>query len=470
MAGAWVHGIAAKRAEVLRAMNMMPALPHLFVGLLLGLSEALVSPESLKQVSVEGSKYITTQFENALNGVKEMKLLMDKTGEDHQEILNTLEETKKNKEEALKQAMESEQLLAEKQEACNETMLALWEECKPCLKQTCVSFYSKTCRSGSGLVGRQFEEFLNRSSPFSILVNGEKIDTLTREDEKQHMTLEDLEAGYSTVEDSVEDIFQESMKAFRHMKPFFPNPFRGGFGEPLRDPFIQPHLSFPFSVSATRRERSPSFEPFFSGHFESLFKAAQKMMERSHQLAQGPLLNGRDSREGNVTDGKTTCKELRRNSAGCLKMRDKCEKCKEILAIDCSGKDLMHGRLQEKFEDSVHLAEKFTRQYDELLQKFSERMLNTTSLLEQLNKQFGWVSRLANITDNKDGIFKVTTAYSTSGSGGAPSDTTVTVQLFDSEPFTFTVPGNILMEDPKFSDLLAQEALKRYKTEVIEAA
>lgn len=57
--------------------------------------------------------------------------------------------------EAVQLAREKEQQLAAKQEVCNETMLALWEECKPCLKHTCMRFYSRTCRSGSGLVGRQ---------------------------------------------------------------------------------------------------------------------------------------------------------------------------------------------------------------------------------------------------------------------------------------------------------------------------
>jgi hypothetical protein len=38
---------------------------------------------------------------------------------------------------------------------CNETMTALWEECKPCLKQTCMKFYARVCRSGSSLIGRQ---------------------------------------------------------------------------------------------------------------------------------------------------------------------------------------------------------------------------------------------------------------------------------------------------------------------------
>lgn len=57
--------------------------------------------------------------------------------------------------EAIREAQEMEVKLVHEEEACNETMKALWEECKPCLKTTCVKYYSRTCSSGSGLVGRQ---------------------------------------------------------------------------------------------------------------------------------------------------------------------------------------------------------------------------------------------------------------------------------------------------------------------------
>src|SRR4029434_8547886 len=57
--------------------------------------------------------------------------------------------------EALKTAQEMETKLEEEQEVCNDTIKALWEECKPCLKNTCIKFYSRTCSSGAALVGRQ---------------------------------------------------------------------------------------------------------------------------------------------------------------------------------------------------------------------------------------------------------------------------------------------------------------------------
>ena len=44
-----------------------------------------------------------------------------------------------------------------------------------------------------------------------------------------------------------------------------------------------------------------------------------------------------------------------------------------------------------------------------------------------------------------------------------PGDTNVSVKLFDSPPMTFSVPGDIPWTDPKFSEVVAQEALDRYK-------
>lgn len=65
----------------------------------------------------------------------------------------------------MRTAQEMEAKLVEEEEVCNETMKALWEECKPCLKNTCVKYYSRTCSSGSGLVGRQV-----RPSPARTLI------------------------------------------------------------------------------------------------------------------------------------------------------------------------------------------------------------------------------------------------------------------------------------------------------------
>lgn len=50
------------------------------------------------------------------------------------------------------------------------------------------------------------------------------------------------------------------------------------------------------------------------------------------------------------------------------------------------------------------------------MRAFQAEMLNTTSLLDQLNRQFGWVSRLANLTQGTDGFLQVTTVSRPEGS------------------------------------------------------
>ncbi|KAM6355117.1 clusterin [Podargus strigoides] len=424
--------------------------------------QALVPPSELKQMSAAGSKYIDTEVENAINGVKQMKTLMDKTSKDHQAILQTLEETKRRKEEAVRLAREKEQELAATQEVCNETMLALWEECKPCLKHTCMRFYSRTCHSGSGLVGRQLEEFLNHSSPFSIWVNGERLDSLLERDQRQERQLGDLEERFELLEDGIDDIFQDSTQVYGRMYPFFQAPF-GGFREVFRPPVQRVRL-FP------RRERfSRELHPFFQHPhrgfqhlFQPLFEMTQRMLEGGWEHPLGGFAPG----SRNSSDERMVCREIRRNSAGCLRLRDECEKCRDILSVDCGERDPAQSQLREQLEDALRLAERFTRRYDDLLGAFQAEMLNTTSLLDQLNQQFGWVSRLSNLTLGTDRFLQVTTILSKAPNledPSAPPDTQVTVQLFDSEPLSLTVPGDISWNDPRFMEIVAEQALQHYK-------
>lgn len=48
-----------------------------------------------------------------------------------------------------------------------------------------------------------------------------------------------------------------------------------------------------------------------------------------------------------------------------------------------------------------------------------------------------------------------------------PEDSKVSVQLFDSPPMTFSVPGNVPWNDPKFPEVVAQEALDRFKESTV---
>uniref|UniRef100_UPI0037E7745F clusterin n=1 Tax=Semicossyphus pulcher TaxID=241346 RepID=UPI0037E7745F len=432
------------------------------LALLLASANCILPPtkDDLAQISLLGEQYLDKQIENAVNGVKEMKTVMQKSSEEHQRFLDALRKTKEQKEDAMRTAEVMETKLEQEEEVCNDTMKTLWEECKPCLKNTCVKYYSRTCSSGSGLVGRQLEEVLNRTSPFSIWINGEKIDVLQQEGQRQSKEFHNLEEKYTEMADGVDSIFTDSMKVADHVHYSPPVFFLGPFNRRSR------------SIRSLFRDPFHSFQNLFSpmtGMGRNFFSSMGSMMDMDTDMT--PNEDGDLNEDVVITkpfgNGRMTCREIRRNSAGCIKFRDECQKCKEIQHIDCSGKRPLEGPLKEELESALALAERFTQQYNSLLKRFEEQMFNTSSIVDLLNRQFGWVSSLANNT--KDDIFRIQTVISKDPEEKQgepekqPGDTKVSVQLFDSTPMNFSVPGDIPWTDPKFSEVVAQEALDRYK-------
>lgn len=435
------------------------------VALILASVNCLVPPskEDLNQISIQGEKFLDKQIETAVNGVKEMESVMQTSSEEHQKFLDALEKTKDLKEEAMRSAQEMEAKLEQEEEVCNDTMRALWEECKPCLKNTCVKYYSRTCSSGSGLVGRQLEGVLNRTSPFSIWINGENMDVLQQEGQRQSQEFTNLEEKYSEMAHGVNSIFSNSMKVADHLHfnppSFFFSDFLGPFTRRSR------------SIRSLFRDPFHGFQDLFSpmiGMSRNIFSSMGSMVDMDSDTA--PSEDGSLNEDVVITkpfgDGSMTCREIRRNSAGCIKFREECQKCKEIQQMDCSGRKPLEGPLKAELEAALALAERFTQQYNLLLKRFEEKMLNTSSVLDMLNREFGWVSSLANITD----VFQVQTVTVTGsdaeekpGEEQKPAETSVSVQLFDAPAMNVSVPGDIPWSDPKFSEVVAQEALDRYR-------
>ncbi|TNN60648.1 Clusterin [Liparis tanakae] len=382
------------------------------VALLLASVNCLLPPskEDLNQISLRGEKYLSKQIETAVNGVKEMKSVMETSSEDHQRVLDVLEKTKEQKEEAVLMAQEMEAKLEQEQEVCNQTTRALWEQCKPCLKNTCVKYYSRTCSSGSGLVGRQLEEVLNRTSPFSIWINGENTEVLQQEGRRQRQEFDSLQEQFTEMTDVVDNMFSESLKVANHVhfSPpvfFFPN-------------FLGPSRS----IRSLFHDPMHGFQDMFSPMMDmgrNLFSSMGAMADAHPDTAPGE--DGSVNEDVVVTKPfggvRMTCREIRRNSAGCLKFREECQKCKEIqhigditlTSLKCVGIGAV--RLLRPCRRAVPLT------YETTLQ--------------------------VNITNSEE--------------------TTVSVQLFDSPPMSFGVHSDILWTDPKFSEVVAQEALDRYK-------
>lgn len=451
------------------------------VALLLSSAHCLLPPpsaEDLGQLSVQGEKFLDQQIEDAILGVKEMKTVMEQSGQEHKKFLDALERTKRKKEEALRTAREMETKLEKAEEGCNDTMKALWEECKPCLKNTCIKYYSRTCSSGAGMVGRQLDEVLNRTSPFSIWINGGDVGLLERQDGDQNRRFHNLEEHYREETQSVENMFLDSMKVFDHMRsihpPMFPSgPFLTTSRRGKRPDGVEIHQR----PRVARSQREHDFLGFQSVFFPMMDVARGLLGSMDPMLGPDNGMEMPASEDGSVNEdvvitkplgngAQMTCREIRRNSAGCIKLREECEKCREIQNIDCSGSKPLQGPLKLDLERALAMAERLTQEYNALLGRMEQQMINTSSLLDFFDRQFGWVSALANNTKTKDGIFKVQAVISQAGEteeASPPGDTKVSVQLFDTPPMTFAIPGDIPWSDPKFSEVVANEALERYK-------
>ncbi|EGW05785.1 clusterin [Cricetulus griseus] len=436
----------------------------LCVGLLLTwdngmvLGEQEVSDNELKEMSTQGSRYINKEIQNAVQGVKQIKTLIEKTNEERKSLLNSLEEAKKKKEDALDDTRDTEMKLKAFPEVCNETMMALWEECKPCLKQTCMKFYARVCRSGSGLVGRQLEEFLNQSSPFYFWMNGDRIDSLMESDRQQSQVLDAMQDSFTRASGIMDMLFQDRFFTHEPQDTHYFSPF----GFPHRRPhFLYPKSRLVRSLIPLSHYGPPSFHDMFQPFLEMIHQAQQAMDVQFHRPAfQFP---DKGLREGE--DDRAVCKEIRHNSTGCLKMKGQCEKCQEILSVDCSANNPAQAHLRQELNDSLQMAERLTQQYNELLHSLQTKMLNTSSLLEQLNEQFNWVSQLANLTQGEDQYYlRVSTVTTHSNNSEEPSRVTeVVVKLFDSDPITVVLPEEVSKDNPKFMDTVAEKALQEYR-------
>lgn len=426
-------------------------------GMVLGEQE--VSDNELQELSTQGSRYINKEIQNAVQGVKHIKTLIEKTNAERKSLLNSLEEAKKKKEDALEDTRDSEMKLKAFPEVCNETMMALWEECKPCLKHTCMKFYARVCRSGSGLVGQQLEEFLNQSSPFYFWMNGDRIDSLLESDRQQSQVLDAMQDSFARASGIIDTLFQDRFFARELHDPHYFSPI----GFPHKRPhFLYPKSRLVRSLMSPSHYGPPSFHNMFQPFFEMIHQAQQAMDVQLHSPAfQFPDVDF--LREGE--DDRTVCKEIRRNSTGCLKMKGQCEKCQEILSVDCSTNNPAQANLRQELNDSLQVAERLTEQYKELLQSFQSKMLNTSSLLEQLNDQFNWVSQLANLTQGEDKYYlRVSTVTTHSSDSEVPSRVTeVVVKLFDSDPITVVLPEEVSKDNPKFMDTVAEKALQEYR-------
>uniref|UniRef100_A0A4W2GR74 Clusterin n=1 Tax=Bos indicus x Bos taurus TaxID=30522 RepID=A0A4W2GR74_BOBOX len=391
------------------------------------------------EMSTEGSKY----------EVKQIRTQIEQTNEERKLLHSSLEEAKKKKENPLNDTRDSETKLKASQGVCKKTTTALWDECKPCLKQICMKFYAPVCRSGSGLVGHQVTR---RPAPSAQHVSGRGMRT-----EYASLILHRVPsvgislprgsptpAGCPAVQLKSDPIYLETAS----------DPTASGLSPTSLPHHAHPRFQPPIMNPGARCQPALPAEP--SQRARQWCGRAQRDGAAHVAPCDFPCVSPENS-------DRTVCKEIRHNSTGCLWMEEQCEKCQEILGVDCSASNPTQTLLRQQLNESLQLAEKFSRLYNQLLQSYQQKLLNTSALLKQLNEQFTWVSQLANLTQNDDQYHLQVSMVSLECSDPSiPSGLTkVAVKLFNSFPITVTVPQEV--SSPDFMENAVEKALQRYR-------
>ncbi|XP_063307573.1 clusterin-like protein 1 isoform X2 [Pelobates fuscus] len=104
-----------------------------------------IDSKKLKVLSKIGEEYVEHEIKNALQGIRQMKKVMEANEVKHENILKSLRKTAEEKEEAVTLYEDVNQRLDLAETQCKDLMKTSWDTCKACLEKSCLKFYIITC-------------------------------------------------------------------------------------------------------------------------------------------------------------------------------------------------------------------------------------------------------------------------------------------------------------------------------------
>ncbi|MBN3307364.1 CLUL1 protein, partial [Amia calva] len=427
------------------------------------------------ELSRDGEKYVDEEMKRALFGVKQMKEVMEKNGKKHEHLMKSLRHSSEKKQGAVQLAKEVQQKLGEAELQCQEALKSSWEECKPCLRDTCKSFYTSTCRRGFSTFSTKVKEFIQKmSSQFSLLDNQDLIFNQTSE--SFDIEVVQIENSFNQLLSEVGSLYAQSMALFDKMREKFDQAFQAMF---TSDPQAKGLIEKPLSPAPQTYDSGfldglgledvlESFLDFGRTVFDDFSSVITEVFDDLHKNTE----DGSEKEKGKEllfptlmpSQRRQLCRDLRRQSSQCWQLQTKCQLCQTTLLQECPRVTELHTE-QNEVSRLVNVS---SQQYDEILHIVQRHTEDTVGWLANMAARFGWVAELANTNVESENVFTVSTVkwFAMIRKKRAPlslSDTTVEVNILDSHNFTLTVPGELEVQDPAFINYVAQEALRLYK-------
>ncbi|KAK7159285.1 hypothetical protein R3I94_005576 [Phoxinus phoxinus] len=428
-----------------------------------------ISANTLKRLSLEGEKLVDQEVSKALYGIKEMKEVMAGNEEKHANLMKSLMHSGEKKKGAAKIAQDLAKKLNEAELQCKESLKSSWEECRPCLEDTCKNFYTNTCRRGFSTFTNKLQNFFQRlSSRFGPRDAQDEV-ALNQSAENPDLEVVRIEDSFSNLLTKVGTLVNRSTVLVSHFHHELDQALRRAFS-----PELQEDKESELALKPANKALDSAFREGvgLDDVLESFFDFGRNVLEEFGAVITQAFSDihdavGKTAKEEEkklfpqFLQNRRLCRDLRRQSSECWQLQSKCEACQGPLFTECSNVRELHIELDEVSQ----LLEASKQQYEEVLGIVQRHTDDTISWLSNMASDFGWVTELANNNTTPERIFSIATVVAqTEESSNTPAAvTTVEVNILNSPTLTLTVPAGLGLQDPAFIQYVAQEALGMYK-------
>uniref|UniRef100_A0A3B4TYD7 Clusterin n=1 Tax=Seriola dumerili TaxID=41447 RepID=A0A3B4TYD7_SERDU len=406
-----------------------------------------LSEDALQKLSAAGERYVDEEIKRALLGVKQVKEVMEKKEEKHRHLMDALRHSSDKK----TLARETEQKLEEAEQQCQDLTKSSFEECRPCLEDTCKAFYTSTCRRGF--------------ASFSFKVRSQHIPFITNAgwtSSPQNRA----EASFGQLLSNISLLYNQSLTLVKKMQQRFGHSFFAAFTaeiQPSTLSGVQDDSTAGFLATAGLDHILDSVYDFGRNVLEEFSSTVTDVFEEIHEAEE----SFQPSSRGSLTilgqsQSRYMCRRLRRQASECWQLQDLCETCKDYLLKECPSVQQLHSEMEEMYM----LLNASRQQYDDRLQLVQRHTADTQRWLSSMDDKYGWVSQLSNSTAvSHNFAFQVIPQEQMKNIRSKP-DSSVVVTILDSAPFTVLVPADLEADDPAFIQYAAQEALTLHKQEI----
>ncbi|KAL7373290.1 hypothetical protein ABVT39_003098 [Epinephelus coioides] len=394
-----------------------------------------VGEDMLQKLSAAGEQCVDEEIKRALLGVKQVKETMGKREEKHRHLMDALRHSSDKKTGAMLLVRETEQKLEEAERQCQDLTKSFFEECRPCLEDTCKAFYTSTCRRGFASFSFKVEEFFRKMAAqleATEHVYEENVGHATSPenqvtDDGADLELLQADASFSQLLSNISLLYNQSVVLVKRMQQVFGHSFLSAFTTEAQ----------PSPLSGMQSDSSAGF--FRTVALDHIFDSVSDF-------------------------GRNVLKQFSSTVVDVFEEIQEAEEYFQQPSTECPNVQQLHSEVEEMYM----LLNASQQQYNDRLQLVQRHTADTQRWLKNMDDKYGWVSQLSSSTAGPHSIFSVITVNPQQQMKNIrpKADSSVVVTILDSAPISVSVPAELEVDDPAFIQFVAQEALTLHKRQI----